>query len=103
MLLDPTNMEKIIKESEKVIERRLCAEVKTIGGWALKLLSGLVTGLPDRMCLLPGGRIFFVEVKSTGCKPSKIQLVIHKRLEVLGFKVYVIDSTEKLNNFIKEL
>jgi len=90
-------------ESEKVLERKLCAEIKKAGGWALKMLSSQVIGLPDRLCLLPGGRAYFVEVKSTGKKPTKIQLVIHKRLEALGFTVYVIDTTEKLTNFIKEI
>ena len=89
-----------MKESEKVLERNLCARVKALGGWAIKVPSSQITGLPDRLCLLPGGRAYFVEVKTTGKKPTLIQLLIHRRLEALGFPVTVIDSTETLNDFI---
>jgi len=90
----------LVKESEKVLERNLCARVKELDGWAIKLLATHVTGIPDRLCLLPGGRAYFVEVKTTGKKPTLIQLLIHRRLEALGFPVTVIDSTETLNDFI---
>ena len=88
-------------ESEKALERKLCAEVKAAGGWAIKLLPGLIKGLPDRMVLLPGGKVVFVEVKTTGLKPTKMQTLIHERLRALGFKVWVVDSSEKINNFIR--
>ena len=87
-------------ESEKVLERNLNKEVKNLGGWSIKILSNFITGLPDRLVLIKG-RAYFVEVKSEGKKPSPIQRVVHKKLEVLGFPVRVIDTTEKLNNFIK--
>ena len=88
-------------ESEKAIERKLGAEVKKLGGWTVKMLSGLITGLPDRLVLLPGGRVYFVELKSTGKKPTKIQSVIHEKLRGLGFKVFVVDSTEELTEFLE--
>ena len=91
-----------MKESEKVLERNLNKEVKALGGWSIKILSNFITGLPDRLVLL-NGRAYFVEVKSEGKKPSHIQRVVHKKLEALGFPVRVIDTTEKLNNFIKEI
>jgi len=93
----------IRKESEKNLERKLVAEVKALKGWAIKLLPFQVTGLPDRLCLLPEGKAYFVEMKSEGEKPTPIQRVIHKRLEALGFKVWVIDTSEKINNFIKDI
>ena len=84
-------------ESEKQLESSLKDLVeKRLHGMCLKLLSQHVTGLPDRMCLLPGGRMFFVEVKTTGKKPRKIQEYIHKKLRSLGFMVYVLDSSEEL-------
>ena len=89
-------------ESEKALERNLNKEVKALGGWSIKILSNFITGLPDRLVLI-NGRAYFVEVKSEGKKPSPIQRVVHKKLEVLGFPVSVIDTTEKLNNFIKEI
>ena len=87
-------------ESEKVLEKYLVCEVKKLGGWAVKLLSGLVTGLPDRLILLPGGVVAFVEVKTTGKKASAHQLWVHGRLKALGFRVEVLDSIEGINNFI---
>lgn len=90
-------------DSEKVIEKRLNAEVKSLGGWSLKLLSTYVTGLPDRLVLLPGGVIFFAEIKTTGKKPTTIQELIHERLRRLGFTVYVIDSLEQLNKILNNL
>lgn len=85
-----------VKTSEKIIEKKLTEKVNDLGGWSLKLLSTYVTGLPDRLCLLPGGRVFFVEVKTTGKKPTKIQERIHDRLRGLGFEVTVIDSLEQI-------
>jgi Holliday junction resolvase len=69
--------------SEKVIERSLNKTIKDLGGWSIKLLSSFIKGLPDRVCLLPKGKIIFVEVKSTGKKPTKAQQLVHKRLTEL--------------------
>lgn len=89
-------------ESEKVLERKLSRGLKALGGWALKLPAVHVSGLPDRMCLLPGGRIFFVEVKTTGEKPRKIQRVIHRRLQRMGFRVEVVDSTVQIQSILQD-
>jgi hypothetical protein len=87
-------------DSEKLIEKRLVASIDSAGGWALKLPCTYVAGLPDRMCLLPKGIIFFIEVKTTGKKPTKLQLFIHERLRRLGFAVYVADSFNELQNIL---
>lgn len=60
-------------------------------------------GLPDRLCLFPNAKIAFVELKTTGEKPRKIQLYIHKKLRKLGFAVYVIDNMQSLINFIDSI
>lgn len=90
-------------DSEKVIEKRLNAEVKSLGGWSLKLLCQFVTGLPDRLVLLPDGVIFFAEIKTTGKKPSPVQALVHKKLRALGFTVHVIDSLKQLNQILNNL
>ena len=90
-------------DSEKLIEKTLVAEVHKLGGWAIKLLCTYVTGLPDRMVLLPGGVIFFVEVKSTGKKPTAVQKLVHEKLRRLGFTVYIIDSLEQLHQTLNKL
>lgn len=80
--------------SEKVFERTMSKYVNDKGGIAVKLLSQFVNGLPDRMYLLPGGRALFVEFKSTGKKPTRIQEHIIGRIRKLGFTVLVVDSPE---------
>jgi len=90
-------------ESEKLVERRLVEEVEERGGWAVKMLPFQFAGLPDRLCLMPGGRVFFVELKSTGKSPSPKQEQVHAKLRRLGFAVYVIDHTRHITTQIPEL
>lgn len=80
--------------SEKVFERELSKFVEERGGMAVKLLSQFIKGLPDRMYLLHGSIVLFVEFKSTGKKPTKIQSYIHAKIQALGFPVFVVDSVE---------
>ena len=93
---------KSAETSEKVFERTLSKYVDDIGGMAVKLLSQFLRGLPDRMFLLKGGIVIFVEFKSTGKKPTKIQEYVHKKLRELEFHVLVVDSVETYEN-AKEL
>ena len=53
------------------------------------------------MVLLPRGHIYFVELKSTGEKPTALQLRCHRMLQSLGFQVYVVDSTPSLTYFLE--
>lgn len=84
-------------ESEKYLERKLVEKIKARGGLCLKLLSVHFLGLPDRMCLLPGGIIFFCEIKSKGFKRSPRQEWVHKKLTQLNFNSYLIDNMEIIN------
>lgn len=86
-------------ESEKVLERKLSAFVKQSGGWCIKFLPFLISGLPDRICLMPGGKVFFAEIKTTKKSPTKIQLVVHKKITNLGFKVLIIESSEDIEYY----
>lgn len=91
-------MEKI---GEKLLERKLREAVKKRGGKALKFVSPGNNGVPDRLVLFPSGKMCFVEVKSTGIKPTPIQKLVHKEFRDLGYHVWVIDSTEGLALFLK--
>ncbi len=82
---------------EKDIERHLRAEAKKHGGMALKFVSPGMAGVPDRIVLLPGGRVVFAELKSPGKKPRPLQLKRHGELRRLGFDVMVIDGKEQIN------
>lgn len=88
--------------SEKVIEKHLSLKVKNAGGLCIKLLCDQFTGLPDRMCLFPNGRIVFVELKSSGKKPTRIQTIVQGKIRDLGFRVEVIDNIDGVNNLISE-
>jgi hypothetical protein len=87
---------------EKIVEQYLVDEVKKLGGIALKFISPSMSGVPDRIVLLPAGNIFFVELKDKGKKPTAIQLQVHRLLTSLGFDVCVIDSKEQVDEVIRE-
>lgn len=89
-------------ESEKDLERKLSQGVKKLLGLSFKFVPLLVSGIPDRICLLPGGRIFFAEIKTTKQKPKKLQLFWHAKLRKLGFRVEVIDTSEQIENILKD-
>jgi hypothetical protein len=59
--------------------------------------------MPDRLALLPNGKIAFVEVKTTGEKPRPLQLARHRLLRQLGFKVYVLDNVSQIGGMIDEI
>jgi hypothetical protein len=63
---------------------------------ALKLLSQLHRGLPDRLILAEYGIAFFAEIKTTGKKPTRLQKHCHELLRKLGFQVFIIDTTDSL-------
>ena len=89
------------QESEKTLEAKLRKGIEKRGGMCVKLLSQLHRGLPDRMVLLPYGAIYFVELKSTGKKPTLLQEHCHKQLTDLGQMVFVIDCSEALEEFFQ--
>jgi len=88
---------------EKEVEKKLGTEVKKQGGWSLKFVSPGFDGMPDRIVLLPGGHIGFVEVKAPGKKPRPLQKNRHMLLRKLGFKVYVLDSPDKIGGIIDDI
>ena len=88
---------------ERQIEKFLTDNIKKIGGLSVKLNSSSFSGLPDRMILMQKGRVYFVELKAPGKKPRPLHIVVHKMLNDLGFKVYVIDTKEKAGEFINAI
>ena len=90
-------------DSEKLVERKLVELVKINNGMCIKLLCDQLIGLPDRLCLFPNHKMAFVETKTTGQKPRRIQAYIHKKFRALGFRVEVIDSIEGVEQFINNI
>ena len=88
---------------EKAIEKKLVQAVKTSDGIAPKFMSPSFAGMPDRIVLLPGGHIGFVEVKAPGEKPRPLQLARHGLLRRLGFKVYVLDDEQQIGGILGEI
>jgi len=88
---------------ERTIEQKFRAAVKAAGGLAVKFASPGFDGVPDRLALLPGGRMAFVEVKAPGKKPRPLQLARHRQLRQLGFKVYVLDDEGQIEKIISEI
>ena len=88
---------------ERQIEQKLVKAVKAAGGIAPKLTSPGFDGMPDRMVLMPGGLIGFVEVKAPGEKPRPLQLSRHRLLRRMGFKVYVLDGAEQIEIILQEI
>lgn len=86
---------------EKEIERKLKVIVEgRLGGLCLKWVCPGWSGVPDRILLLPGGRVQFVELKRPdGSKTSELQKWWKRRLEKLGFTVWHIHSPEELKYF----
>lgn len=90
-------------DSEKLIERKLVDAVRAKGGICVKFYSAYQRGVPDRIVLMPQGRVYFVELKSTGKKPTKLQELFIGKLRSLGFIVEVIDTIEKLTEFVNRI
>ena len=88
---------------EKIIEQHLVKAVKHNICIAPKLLSRVFDGMPDRLVLLPGGKIGFVEVKAPGKEPRPLQVARHGLLRRLGFKVYVLDAPEQIGGILDEI
>ena len=88
---------------EKEIELQLVRAVKKMGGRAVKFMSPGFDGMPDRLVLLPGGKCGFVEVKAPGKKIRALQRVRHEMLKALGFKAYVLDAKEQIEEIINDI
>ena len=86
--------------TEKELEQRLVREVKKKGGRAYKFISPGLNGVPDRLVLLPSGKIGFVEVKAPGKKMRPNQIKRKDELEGLGFLVYCLDNPENIGGVL---
>ena len=88
---------------EKMIESRLVKKVQSRGGLCWKFTSPGTDGVPDRIVLMPGGKIAFVEVKAPGEKMRALQIRRKQQLERVGFSVYCLDSLEQIRPILDEV
>ena len=87
---------------ERLYEKDLRVAVESAGGLCLKLPSRLYRGIPDRLILLPGGRVFFVELKAERGRTSKVQSAFRTFLRSIGFNSEVIRGKQEVEEFIQE-
>ena len=81
---------------EKNIEKSVCIFIKQCGGVAYKWVSPGRVGVPDRICVMPKGKVIFIETKRPGEKPRPIQEKVHRDLRKLGHRVWVIEDISEL-------
>lgn len=89
---------------ESSVERYLKDQVEWRGGWCVKLVPWFETGLPDRICFLPEGRIHLVETKRP--KTTKLRAAqerVRRKLEGLQIYVQVINSREQVDLYIEHV
>jgi Holliday junction resolvase len=89
--------------SEKEIERYLVTRSKRNGWPCLKYSNPNMVGYPDRLIALPGGFVVWVELKSRGRKPAKIQQARIDELCAMDHDVYVIDNKDDVDCLIRHL
>ena len=92
--------------NEKLVEAKLRDGVKALGGVAYKWVSPGNVGVPDRMVVLPGGVVHFIELKREGGKPTRMQKVQIARLRALGADcavVYGLTGVETYLIFAREV
>lgn len=93
------NKNTVIKESE--IENYFVRKIEAIGGRAIKFNPHNNRGLPDRVCFLPGGHIFLVELKRPGMRPRKNQERQLALFRKLGFQATWADSFSRVDKLIE--
>ena len=99
-------IENIVKHSEvseKAIEKYLCERMKAVGYPCLKYSNANMAGYPDRVIVLPTQKVVWVELKSKGKKPSKIQQVRFDELRRLGHQVWIADSRQKVDEIVNNI
>lgn len=85
---------------EKALERKACLIIKDLGGLAIKFSPVASRGWPDRVMLLKGGQLFFVEFKRKGLKPTKLQNIRALSLIDRGYRVYSCDSITQFHHIL---
>lgn len=91
------------RQIESEIERKFVDQVKAAGALAYKFVSPGNPGVPDRIVILPGGKVLFVELKSEVGTTKKLQDYQLERLSKLGAPTYVLHGAAEVKQFVKEI
>ena len=88
---------------ESTLESHLLKAVLRLGGITIKLPALWYIGIPDRLLLLPGARVYFLELKREGKHPTDIQQWWIERLQALGFDAQFVSGRAALDKYIAAL
>ena len=91
------------KVSERAIEAYCASETIRRGGRSFKWSSPAQKGVPDRLVMLPGGRVGFLELKAPGKRPTTLQQHFIDVLLSLGFVAGYADTKDAVNQFLDRL
>lgn len=90
---------------ESKIEAYLKQQVEAAGGMCLKFVSPGTAGVPDRLVLMPGGKMGFVELKRPGVEAGSgstgaLQNLFAHQARARGFGVYRINSHQEVQSVV---
>lgn len=85
---------------ESVVEKHLATQVRRLGGLCWKFVSPNLAGVPDRIVVMPGGRVYFVELKAPGKLPRPNQLRRARELHQRGVQALMLDSTTAVDMWL---
>ena len=86
-------------EVEGYLKRRLCG----LGIDCVKYVPDQLPGMPDRMLLLPDGKVMWVELKTDGGRVSPLQMYRHAWLRKLGHDVRVVWDKQQVDELVEEI
>lgn len=88
---------------ERDVESYLTRSVERLGGRCEKFIPDLSNGMPDRIVMLPGGVLIWVELKNgTEEEARKLQQMQHRKLRRLGQRVEVVQTKEAVDALLQE-
>ena len=92
-----------MEKRERDIESSLRRQVEKMGGKFMKFTSPGNDGVPDRIAILPGGRVWFVELKREGEKPTAVQKWQMEQLRKMGCNVALITGKQEARAWMREI
>ena len=95
--------ERSMAMQESQIERRLAQGVKAKGGMCMKFTSPGLPGVPDRIVLLPDGRVIFIELKTKSGRLAAVQRWVISAMRARGADVRVLHGLDQVKSFLEEV